>query len=164
MYIHHLSQADRSHSWDKIMGSTGHQGVTDAMFMLEREEGTNQGTFKGRGREIADINFDLTWNEKNNFRYSYAADTAMKKFDDTRAEILIAMRDLTKEGQESIAPKDVAKFLDKTNKREKDLIKKTMQRMKDKYEIDKGQGYGTYKLIWPADRIKDDGSVVLKNF
>ena len=164
MYIHHLSQADRSHSWDKIMGSTGHQGVTDAMFMLEREEGTNQGTFKGRGREIADINFDLTWNEKNNFRYSYAADTAMKKFDDTRAEILIAMRDLTKEGQESIAPKDVAKFLDKTNKREKDLIKKTMQRMKDKYEIDKGQGYGTYKLVWPADRIKDDGSVVLKNF
>ena len=160
MYIHHLSQADRSHSWDKIMGSTGHQGVTDAMFMLEREDATNKGTFKGRGREIMDINIDLDWNAKGDLRYTYANDTVEKVFVDTKARVLVAMRDLTLEGETNIKPKDVARFLDETKQKEKDLIKRTMNRMADKGELNKGDSYGTYKLKYPADKITDSGQIL----
>jgi len=31
IYVHHLNQTNAPHSWDKIMGSTGHQGVTDVI-------------------------------------------------------------------------------------------------------------------------------------
>ena len=34
-----------------------------------------------------------------------------------------------------------------------------MTRMLAKYELAKGDGWGTYKLRWHPDAIKDDGSV-----
>ena len=43
-------------AWDKIMGSTGHQGVTDAMYMLSRDEDGYKGSFEGIGRNIAGFN------------------------------------------------------------------------------------------------------------
>ena len=41
IYLHHLAKQTASnkatYSWDKIMGSVGHQGVPDVMWMLERD-------------------------------------------------------------------------------------------------------------------------------
>ena len=56
IYLHHLAKQTASnkatYSWDKIMGSVGHQGVPDVMWMLERDEHGNRAVFRGRGRVI----------------------------------------------------------------------------------------------------------------
>jgi hypothetical protein len=60
------------------MGSTGHQGVPDAMYMLEREEVGTRATFKGRGRNFADFAFDLEWNMQE-LRYDFSGDSFVRK-------------------------------------------------------------------------------------
>ena len=118
IYVHHLSQADKAHSWDKIMGSTGHQGVTDAMYMLERDEGTNQATFKGIGRNIAEFKMDIEWNNLT-YKFDYVGDSYQRKTAKHKKDIFKAMVQLTKEGTSCSKPADVFKVLNLVSNKEK---------------------------------------------
>ena len=56
VFITHLSKATQDYSFDKIQGSVGIQGMTDAMWMLDRGDGANsKASLKGRGRDILDF-------------------------------------------------------------------------------------------------------------
>ena len=116
IYVHHLSQADKAHSWDKIMGSTGHQGVTDSMYMLERSEGTNQATFKGIGRNIAEFKMDIEWDNKT-FKFNYVGDSYQRQTAKHKKDILKAMVQLAKVGSSSVKPADVFKVLNLVKKK-----------------------------------------------
>ena len=132
IYVHHLSQADKGHKWDKIMGSTGHQGVTDAMYMLERDEGTNSGTFEGIGRNIPGIKYDIAWNSnpKEPFTFQYDGDhyqIAMKKH---KKNIILAMLQLAKDGEVEIKPSQVYSVRNLVSQKEKATCQKNMLRMR----------------------------------
>ena len=162
LYIHHLSQADKSHSWDKIMGSTGHQGCTDAMYMLEREESGYKGTFKGLGRNIAGFEFDIEWNTNpiEPFTFQYTGDTFTKKTEEHKRNIFAALRQLTLDGQPESKPSDVYKVLNLVNNKEKNACHKNMQRMKDRHELANGDKYGTYKLPMGAENYDEKGEII----
>ena len=162
MYVHHLSQADRSHSWDKIMGSTGHQGVTDAMYMLEREDGGLNGTFKGIGRNIAGFEMNVVWNSnpKEPMTFQYNGDTFEIKIAEHKREIFKAIKQLKEDGENEVKPADVFKVLNLLSIKEKGACKKNMQRMKNKGELKAGDKYGTYKLAYDVKWYDDDGNII----
>jgi len=161
IYIHHLSQADKAHSWDKIMGSTGHQGVTDAMYMLDREQEGFKGTFKGLGRNIAGFDLSIEWNtdSKKPFTFVYSGDTYVIKIQEHKREIFKAMKQLAEEGADEVKPIDVYKVLNLLSIKEKGACKKNMQRMKNKGELKAGEKYGTYTLAYPVKFYDNDGNV-----
>ena len=161
IYVHHLSQADKGHKWDKIMGSTGHQGVTDAMYMLERDEGTNSGTFEGIGRNIPMFKYDIAWNSnpKEPFTFQYDGDhyqTAMKKH---KKDIIMAMVQLAKDGEVEIKPAQVYSVLNLVSQKEKGACQKNMLRMKKKSELREGETFGTSKLPYPVEHDNSFGEI-----
>jgi len=162
IYVHHLSQADKTHSWDKIMGSTGHQGVTDAMYMLEREEGTNKATFKGIGRNIAEFKMDIEWNNLT-YKFDYVGDSYQRQTAKHKKDIFKAMVVLGKEGSSSVKPADVYKVLNLVTMKEKNTCNKNMQRMKKRFELREGEAFGEYKLPYPLESYGDDGEVLSGN-
>ena len=137
IYVHHLSQADKSHSWDKIMGSTGHQGVTDAMYMLERLEGTHKASFKGLGRNIPGFEMDIEWNSnpEEPMTFQYVGDTFEIKTKEHKREIFKAMKQLALDGESEIKPNDVYKVLNLVSNKEKGACNKNMQRMRKNGEL-----------------------------
>ena len=159
IYVHHLSQADKAHSWDKIMGSTGHQGVTDAMYMLDREEGTNQATFKGIGRNIAEFKMDIEWNPMT-FKFDYVGDSYQRQTAKHKKDIFKAMVALGKDGSGSVKPADVYKVLNLVTQKEKNTCNKNMQRMKRRFELREGDSFGEYKLPYPLESYGDDGELL----
>ena len=161
IYVHHLSQADKSHSWDKIMGSTGHQGVTDAMYMLDRVEGTNKGTFKGLGRNIPGFEMDIEWNSnpEEPMTFQYVGDTFEIKTKEHKREIFKAMKQLALDGESEIKPNDVYKVLNLVSNKEKGACNKNMQRMRKNGELREGEKYGTYKLRYNINCYDDDGNI-----
>ena len=167
IYVHHLNQTNAPHSWDKIMGSTGHQGCTDAMYMLERVEGSNKATFKGIGRNIAEFKIDLEWNTnlKQPFTFQFAGDTFQIATEKHKREIFMAMKQLAKDGEESVKPANVYKVLNLVSNKEKGTCNKNMMRMKSKQELLAGDKYGEYKLTLPVDRYDDNGNILdIKNY
>ena len=161
IYVHHLSQADKSHSWDKIMGSTGHQGVTDAMYMLERLEGTHKASFKGLGRNIPGFEMDIEWNSnpEEPMTFQYVGDTFEIKTKEHKREIFKAMKQLALDGESEIKPNDVYKVLNLVSNKEKGACNKNMQRMRKNGELREGEKYGTYKLRYKIDCYDDDGNI-----
>ena len=161
IYVHHLSQADKSHSWDKIMGSTGHQGVTDAMYMLERLEGTHKASFKGLGRNIPGFEMDIEWNSnpEEPMTFQYVGDTFEIKTKEHKREIFKAMKQLALDGESEIKPNDVYKVLNLVSNKEKGACNKNMQRMRKNGELREGEKYGTYKLRYNIDCYDDDGNI-----
>ena len=61
--VSHLNKAPQDYAFDKITGSTGLQGICDAMWLVERGEHGAQSTFIGRGRDIMDFEYSLAWND-----------------------------------------------------------------------------------------------------
>lgn len=161
LYVHHLSQASREYSWDRIMGSTGHQGVPDAMYMLEREEVGIKATLKGRGRNFQDFSFDLEWNTKRDLRYEYSGDSFVKKTEKHKSEIYLAMKTLAEEGKTSVKPKDVYGVLNLVTNQDKNNINKNMQRMREKLELMQGDRHGEYKLACRIEDIDSFGNLIV---
>ena len=161
IYVHHLSQADKSHSWDKIMGSTGHQGVTDAMYMLERLEGTHKASFKGLGRNIPGFEMDIEWNSnpEEPMTFQYVGDTFEIKTKEHKREIFKAMKQLALDGESEIKPNDVYKVLNLVSNKEKGACNKNMQRMRKNGELREGEKYGNYKLRNNINCYDDDGNI-----
>ena len=71
--VSHLNKAPQDYAFDKITGSTGLQGICDAMWLVERGEHGAQSTFIGRGRDIMDFEYSLAWNDET-WRYDYNGD------------------------------------------------------------------------------------------
>jgi len=159
LYVHHLKQASMDYSWDRIMGSTGHQGVPDAMYMLDRDEVGNKATLKGRGRNFQDFSFDLEWNV-HNLKYDFSGDSYLIKTEHNKKIIYLAMKGLAKENKHSVKPKDVSSVLNLLTQKEKGNISKTMQRMKDRGELEAGKHFGEYKLKCSIDQIDKDGNLI----
>jgi hypothetical protein len=144
MFITHLSKASQDYSFDKIQGSVGIQGMTDAMWMLDRGDGINsKASLKGRGRDILDFEYALEWDSES-MSYKFEGNLDVINMKENRAEITKAMEELHKELDE-IRPRDVARFYGvTTNSKDGRRMARTMQRMADQFEILKGNKYGTY--------------------
>ena len=145
--ISHLSKETRDYSWDQIQGSVGMQGITDAMWLIDRGDTASTASIKGRGRDIMDFEYAVTWNDKK-FRYEYGGQLSDVKMNENRAEVLVAMRQLKKEGKNEVAPREVNNHLGyaHTSKNAK-RISKTMQRMRDSVELGSGKKFGTYRIL-----------------
>jgi len=146
VFITHLSKATQDYSFDKIQGSVGIQGMTDAMWMLDRGDGANsKASLKGRGRDILDFEYALNWDNET-MSYTFEGNLVEINKNENRQEILNAMKELHKEFKE-IRPKDVAKYYGVTsNSKDGRRMSRTMQRMAEQFELSKGSKYGTYIL------------------
>jgi hypothetical protein len=154
--VSHLNKAPQDYAFDKITGSTGLQGMCDAMWLCERGENGAKSTLIGRGRDIKDFEFALDWNEET-WRYDLIGDLGLVTLNDNRKEILKAIEEvITSKGGEQVRPTDVIQWLDHApNSKEANNIKKTMQRMKLDYELLQGSKYGTYKLPKDVNKLNN---------
>jgi len=145
MFITHLSKAAQDYSFDKIQGSVGVQGMTDAMWMLDRGDGINsKASIKGRGRDILDFEYALSW-DNDSMRYKFEGNLDIINKNENRVEITKAMEELHAGGIKEIRPADIAKYYGVTgNSKDGRRMARTMQRMADQFELIKGPKYGTY--------------------
>jgi RecA-family ATPase len=145
--VSHLNKASQDYAFDKITGSTGLQGICDAMWLVERGEHGAQSTFIGRGRDIMDFEYALNWNQET-WRYDFVGNLQEINLNDNRKEVIDAMKELATEGLKEVRPRDVAKHCSYTaQSKDSQRISKTMLRMKNNLEITKGEKFGTYKLV-----------------
>ena len=109
LFITHLSKSAQDYSFDKIQGSVGVQGMTDAMWMLDRGDSINsKASLKGRGRDILDFEYALNWDNES-MSYSFEGNLDTINQNENRREITRAMKELHEELKE-IRPSDVAKY------------------------------------------------------
>ena len=142
--ISHLGKADRDYSWDKIQGSVGMQGMTDAMWMIDRGDVSDKASIVGRGRDIHDFAFAVSW---SSFCWSYQieGDLGLIRAAENKKEIYHAMNELSKGGQKEFYPRDISKYYAfSAQSKDAARIQKTMQRMKERNELDEGSKFGQY--------------------
>jgi len=153
MFVSHLSKASQDYSWDRIQGSVGMQGITDAMWMLDRGDVSGQASLIGRGRDIMDFEYSLTWNP-DTWRYTYSGQLHEVNTFENRQEIIVAIRELEKGGITEFTPKDVCNhYAIAPNTKEARRLQKNMLRMKEQQSLVQGSKYGTYKI---APRLTAD--------
>ena len=96
MFITHLSKASQEYGFDKIQGSVGVQGMTDAMWMLDRGDGVNsKASLIGRGRDILDFEYALDWDNEA-MSYKFEGNLDVINMNENRAEIIKAMESFIK--------------------------------------------------------------------
>ena len=145
--VSHLNKAPQDYAFDKITGSTGLQGICDAMWLVERGEHGAQSTFIGRGRDIRDFEYSLNWNDET-WRYDWVGNLQEVNLNDNRNEVLNAMKELARSNVHEARPRDVAKHCGYTaQSKDAARISKTMLRMKNNFELAKGDKFGTYKVV-----------------
>ena len=160
IFVSHLGKAQQDYSWDKIQGSTGMQGMTDFMWMLDRGDQGTSASLKGRGRDTEDFEYALTWNEKT-WKYDCEGKLYEIQMQENRREIIEAMKHYAySEKQLVVKPNEVANFLGQTSVKGKSRISKTMQRMLNSRDLIKGEVYGTYKLF---TSLPDASSINFEN-
>ena len=146
LFVSHLGKAQQDYSWDRIQGSVGMQGITDAMWMLDRGDVSGQASLKGRGRDIMDFEYSLKWNPET-WRYEYAGQLDEINQFENRQEIIAAVRELEKGGIKEFTPKDICNhYAVAPNTKEARRLQKNMLRMKDQQSLVQGSKYGTYKI------------------
>jgi hypothetical protein len=144
LIISHLSKEKRDYDFDRIQGSVGLQGMSDAMWLLDRGDNSNSAFIKGRGRDIADFEYSITWNPET-WRYDFLGQASVIKLGDTKKLIIEAMKELHKAGKEDVTPQHVSKHLGfNSNSKDGQNISRTMQRMAGDLDLKKTR-YGFYK-------------------
>jgi RecA-family ATPase len=150
-FVTHLSKQSTDYSWDRIQGSVGMQGMTDAMWLIDRGETAKNASITGRGRDIVDFEYAVRWNE-DKFQYDFEGNLQIVEMNENRREVLDAMLDLKNGGTVEVHPRDVCKYFSvSVTSKDGRRLSKTMQRMANDFEIWKGQKYGTYTLKQKID-------------
>ena len=146
-FITHLSNAQQDYSFDKITGSVGLQGMTDAMWLIDRGDNSPNASITGRGRDILDFQYAVKWNDET-MTYDFVGNKFEIELNENRKMILDAMKELKRSGKIEVRPIDIIKHLGATsNSKEGKRISRTIQRMASNYEITSVVGkYGLYKL------------------
>ena len=146
--VSHLGKTQFDYSWDKIQGSTGMQGMSDFMWMLDRgDDGQKSASLHGRGRDIEDFEYALKWN-KEIWSYERDGELWSKQLTENRKEIIDAFYYFAHEKKQlEMKPDQIARYLGKSSDAGKANVRKTMQRMKDSNDLVAGSAYGTYKLL-----------------
>ena len=156
-FITHLSKASQDYSFDKITGSVGLQGMTDAMWLLDRGDNQPNASLVGRGRDIEDFEYSLEWDD-DQWRYKYKGIKWEIELSENRKVILEHMKYLLSQGKKEVSPKDVYTRMGfKATQKEAKNISKTMERMLKDHSITSGKVYGTYSLnevyAWRKDIV-----------
>ena len=146
-FITHLSKAQQDYSFDKITGSVGLQGMTDAMWLIDRGDNSPNASITGRGRDILDFQYAVKWNDET-MTYDFVGNKFEIELNENRKMILDAMKELKRSGKIEVRPIDIIKHLGATsNSKEGKRISRTIQRMASNYEITSVVGkYRLYKL------------------
>lgn len=130
--IHHLRKAESDDPFDAVSGSTGLTGAADATLVLQR---TSEGTvLYGRGRDLVEFESAVAFDAET-CRWSDLG----RPCDAFGSETRKAIREALKAGHQT--PKEIAEAGDL----DYDLCAKTLQRMAEGGEIQKG-GRGRYRL------------------
>ena len=147
--ISHLNKAQQDYSFDKIQGSTGMQGMTDAMWLIDRGDNSDTASIVGRGRDIMDFEYSVKWNDRT-FRYEYEGQLQDIKKSQSQEEIILAITSINKEGKAEVKPRDIINYYAFShNSKDAKRITRTMLRMRESADLQHGSKYGTY--ILPAE-------------
>ncbi len=89
----------------------------------------------------------MNWDEET-WRYDWVGNLQEVNLNDNRKEVLDAIRELQKSGMLEIRPRDITKHCGYTaQSKDAQRISKTMLRMKNNFELTKGDKFGTYKVV-----------------
>ena len=146
-FVTHLSKASQDYNFDKITGSVGLQGMTDAMWLIDRGDNTPNASIEGRGRDIMDFSYSVKWNA-DTWKFEYIGDKQETELNENRKKIIDAMSYFAdKEEKKDVKPSDIIKYFGVTaSSKEGKNISRTMIRMSLAAEITSSDKYGFYHL------------------
>jgi hypothetical protein len=158
--ISHLSKTQTDYSFDRITGSAGLQGMTDAMWLMDRGDTENaKASMTGRGRDIVDFSYEVKWNDQT-YKYEWVGNKIEIERNENRALIINAMEGLFKTDpvkNAEVKPSQVYKFLGyKAQSKDAKNVSRTMLRMTEGGELHSGKQFGTYKLATIKTHTEDD--------
>ncbi len=110
LVIHHLRKSGAPDVMDTISGTTGLTGATDCNMVLDRERGQNEATLFITGRDVEEQELALTFNPEN-AQWTLQGGESQRTMSKVRREIIKVLE----EADEPLAPKDIAKELDKNS-------------------------------------------------
>jgi|TARA_R110002020_G_scaffold297279_1_gene513097 hypothetical protein len=158
--ISHLSKSETEYSFDRITGSAGLQGMTDAFWLMDRGDTENaKASITGRGRDIVDFSYEVKWNDQT-YKYEWIGNKIEIERNENRASIIYAMEGLFKTDpvkNAEVKPSQVYKFLDyKAQSKDAKNVSRTMLRMAEGGELHSGKKFGTYKLVKTPTHKEED--------
>ena len=134
--VHHLKKEKTSYAFDAISGSTGIQGMSDSMWLLDRIN-NHEGKLTIRGRDILDYEYALHWDQEN-FRYKNIGDAYVILQDQSKDKIYNAIKSM---GDVEFGLNDIFEELCITkNSKEGKAVSKALQRMKNDGRLQGGRG------------------------
>ena len=136
LVVHHLKKEKTSYAFDAISGSTGIQGMSDSMWLLDRIN-NHEGKLTIRGRDILDYEYALHWDAEN-FKYKNVGDANFLLQDTTKAEVYEAIKNM---GDIEFGLDEIFEELCITKSSNKGkAVSKTLQRMKKDGRLQGGRG------------------------
>ena len=99
------------------------------------------------------------WNNET-FKFDYVGDSYQRQTAKHKKDIFKALVQLAKEGTSCPKPAEVFKVLNLVSNKEKATCRKNMERMKKRFELREGDGFGTYKLPYSVEFYSDDGELL----
>ena len=125
-FVTHMSKQSTDYSWDRIQGSVGMQGMTDAMWLIDRGDTSKNASITGRGRDIEDFEYAVKWNE-DKYQYDFEGNLQIVEMNENRREVLDA------NGIKSSSVEDKKKNNTDT-KDDKDPLKEIRKKMAEDYQ------------------------------
>jgi len=113
MVIHHLRKSEAKDITDTISGSTGITAAADAIFILQKERGSNLANFYVTGRDISDFEIGLTLNQES---LCWEIATPTDEMTKERAEILSVL-------EKANGPMKLGKIAEIVNKKKNNVHK-----------------------------------------
>ena len=137
--VHHLRKSEAKDITDTIAGSTGITAAADAIYILQKERGSNNATFYVTGRDIPDFEIGLTLNPES---LSWEISVPTEELTKERAEILAVL-------QAANAPMKLSEIAAAVNKK-KNNVHKLLAGLLVSKKIVK-ISYGTYEVTKGTD-------------
>jgi len=132
--VHHLRKSEAKDINDTIAGSTGITAAADAIYILQKDRGSNFANFYVTGRDIPDFEIGLTLNPES---LSWEISTASEELTKERAEIL----DILKKENRAMRLGEIASAVNK----KKNNVHKLISGLIVAGAVKK-TGYGIYEL------------------
>ena len=100
------------------------QGMSDAMWLMDRGDNSNSAFVKGRGRDISDFEYSITWNPET-WRYDFLGQANIIRLGETKKLIIDVMKEEPK----------ICNYLDMPLQHASDNMLKAMKRQITRQEM-----------------------------
>jgi RecA-family ATPase len=146
--LHHVRKATSEDFLDTVNGSHGLAGTADTVIVMTRSRMTNNAVMKITSRDLPESERALSFDAATGQWLLLDGPVLLHEVGDTRKAIL----DLLDASAVELTPAEIAK----AGNLDRELVRKTLQRMLDAEQVGRGQARGTYVPLSHLSLLSQD--------